>query len=142
MIIMNPKTGDILAMAEFPNYNLNTPFEPNTEELKAVWNTLSDKDKNTALQQMWRNKAVSDTYEPGSTFKLVTTSIALEEGLETPDREGAYVCTGHIEIAGVRINCWRSYNPHGSQSLKEALSNSCNPVFIGLRTKNWSSKIL
>ena len=135
VIIMNPKTGDILAMAGYPNYNLNTPYEPNTEELKNAWNTMEQKDKNTALQQMWRNKAVSDTYEPGSTFKLVTASAALEEGITTPDKEGEFTCTGSIEIAGVRMKCWRYYNPHGSESLRQALKNSCNPVFIGLGQK-------
>lgn len=135
VIIMDPKTGDVLALAGYPNYNLNTPYEPNTEELKNVWDTMEQKDKNTALQQMWRNKAVSDTYEPGSTFKLVTASAALEEGITTPDKEGEFTCTGSIEIAGVRMKCWRYYNPHGKESLRQALMNSCNPIFIGLGQK-------
>jgi len=137
MILMNPQNGDILAMVTYPNYNLNEPFEPNTEELKAMWGEMSAKDKNNSLQQMWRNKAITDTYETGSTFKIVTTSIALEENLVTTDKEGEFYCSGSIEVAGARIRCWRSYNPHGSQSLREALSNSCNPVFIGLRSKSW-----
>ena len=140
IIIMNPQTGDILAMAGYPNYNLNQPYEPNTEELKFSWSTLSQGDKTKALQQMWRNKAVSDTYEPGSTFKLITTSAALEEGLASVDKEGEFCCTGGIEIAGVRIKCWRYYRPHGSESLRQALMNSCNPVFIGLGQKIGVSK--
>ena len=140
IIIMNPQTGDILAMAGYPNYNLNQPYEPNTEELKSSWSTLSQGDKTKALQQMWRNKAVSDTYEPGSTFKLITTSAALEEGLASVDKEGEFCCTGGIEIAGVRIKCWRYYRPHGSESLRQALMNSCNPVFIGLGQKIGVSK--
>lgn len=142
IIVMNPKTGDIIAMATYPDYNLNEPYEPNTEELKQVWDTLSSSEKNKSLQQMWRNRAVADSYEPGSTFKLLTASAALEEGITTTDKEGEFCCTGGIEIAGVRIRCWRYYRPHGAQSLRKALMNSCNPVFIGLRTKNRCGKIL
>lgn len=135
VIIMNPKNGDVLAMATYPNYNLNTPFEPNADELKDVWGSLEQKEKTENLQKMWRNKAISDAYEPGSTFKLITTSIALEEKIATPDKAGEFNCGGGITIAGVRIKCWRSYRPHGAQSLREALGNSCNPVFIGLGQK-------
>ena len=84
---------------------------------------------------MWRNKAISDTYEPGSTFKLLTASAALEEGITDTDRSGEFCCSGSINIAGTKIRCWRYYRPHGSQSLREALMNSCNPVFIGLGQK-------
>ena len=135
IIIMDPKTGDILAMAGYPNYNLNEPYKPSTNEMKEVWDSLSDSDKTKQMQAMWRNKAVTDTYEPGSTFKLYTASAALEEGIAKPDEKGAFNCTGSIEVAGVRIKCWRHYRPHGSQSLREALMNSCNPVFIGLGEK-------
>lgn len=135
IIIMNPKTGDVLAMAGYPNYNLNEPFEPSTNELKESWNTMSQTDKNNAMMALWRNKAVSDTYEPGSVFKLITASASLQEGITTPDKEGEFCCTGGIEIAGVRIKCWRYYRPHGSESLRQALMNSCNPVFIGLGQK-------
>ena len=135
IIIMDPKTGDILAMAGYPNYNLNEPYKPSTDEMKEVWDRLSDSDKTKQMQAMWRNKAVTDTYEPGSTFKLYTASAALEEGIAKPDEKGAFNCTGSIEVAGVRIKCWRHYRPHGSQSLREALMNSCNPVFIGLGEK-------
>ena len=107
-----------------------------------VWETMSSKDKNNALQKMWRNKAISDSYEPGSTFKLVTCSAALEEGITDTDNSGEFNCGGSITIAGVRIKCWRYYRPHGAQSLRQALMNSCNPVFIGLRTKNRCGKIL
>lgn len=142
VIVMNPKNGDILAMATYPSYNLNSPFEINTEELKNTWEELSSEDKNNALQAMWRNKAIADTYEPGSTFKLVTASASLEEGITQIDKEGEFCCTGGIEVAGVRIKCWRYYRPHGPESLRTALMNSCNPVFIGLRSKTWSINIL
>jgi stage V sporulation protein D (sporulation-specific penicillin-binding protein) len=135
IIIMNPKNGDILAMAGYPNYNLNDPYTPNTEELKSTWETLSQSDKTKNLQAMWRNKAISDTYEPGSTFKLVTASASLEEKIAEVDKEGEFCCTGGIEVAGVYMKCWRYYRPHGSESLRKALMNSCNPVFIGLGQK-------
>ena len=135
IIVMNPKTGDVLAMATYPNYNLNSPYEPNTEELKNIWDSLTKDEKNNSLQKMWRNKAIADSYEPGSTFKLITASAALEEGITTTDKEGEFNCTGSIEVGGVRIKCWRYYRPHGAQSLREGLMNSCNPVFIGLGQK-------
>ena len=136
IIIMNPKTGDILAMANYPDYDLNEPYVINDDELLSIWDTLDTEDKSTYLQAMWRNKAISDTYEPGSCFKLVTTSVAIEEGIVTNiDEEGQFSCTGSIEISGTKIKCWRYYRPHGSQSLRQALMNSCNPVFIGLGQK-------
>ena len=135
IIVMNPQNGDILAMANYPNYNLNEPYEPYTEELKATWDSLEQAEKTTYLQAVWRNKAIADTYEPGSVFKLITASAALEEGITDTDNEGEFSCTGGIEVAGVRIKCWRYYRPHGSESLRQALMNSCNPVFIGLGQK-------
>lgn len=136
VIIMQPDTGDILAMVTYPEYDLNSPFTINSEQIASSWDALSQTDKNIYLQQMWRNKGVTDTYEPGSTFKLITTSIALEEKIVTDiDKPGQFACTGSIEIAGVRIKCWRYYRPHGSESLRQGLMNSCNPVFIGLGQK-------
>lgn len=135
VVAMNPKTGDILAMVTYPNYNLNSPYEITNEEIKNTWETLTATERNTNLQAMWRNKAIADTYEPGSTFKTITSSAALQEGITTTDKEGEFCCTGGIEIAGVRIKCWRYYRPHGSESLRQALMNSCNPVFIGLGQK-------
>lgn len=132
VIIISPKTGDILAMATYPNYDLNSPYEINNNDLKAVWDSFESSEKSNNLLQMWRNKAISDTYEPGSTFKLVTASAALEEGIADTDTAGRFNCSGSITIAGVRIKCWRYYRPHGSQNLRQALMNSCNPVFIGL----------
>ena len=135
IIVMNPQNGEILAMANYPSYNLNEPYEPYTEELKATWNSLEQAEKTTYLQAVWRNKAIADTYEPGSVFKLITASAALEEGITDTDNEGEFSCTGGIEVAGVRIKCWRYYRPHGSESLRQGLMNSCNPVFIGLGQK-------
>ena len=136
IIAMDPRNGDVLAMATYPSYDLNSPYEPHTEQQKAEWATLDSTDRTTAMQQMWRNKAISDTYEPGSVFKTVTASAALQEGIVTDiDQEGQFTCTGSIEVAGVRIKCWRYYRPHGAESLRQALMNSCNPVFIGLGQK-------
>jgi len=136
IVIMNPQNGDILAMATYPNYNLNEPYEAYTDELKSAWDTMSQEDKTKSLQAVWRNRAITDTYEPGSTFKTITSSAAIEEGLVTDiDKSGQFACTGGIEVAGVRIKCWRYYRPHGAESLRQALMNSCNPVFIGLGQK-------
>ena len=135
IIVINPKNGDVLGLASYPNYNLNSPYEINNEELKAIWDSMESSKRTESLQQMWRNKAVSDTYEPGSTFKLMTSSAALQEGITDTDRAGEFNCSGSINIAGTRIRCWRYYRPHGSQSLRNALMNSCNPVFISIGQK-------
>ena len=135
-IVMNPQNGEILAMATYPSYNLNEPYEAYTDELKGIWDTQDKTEKAKSLQAVWRNRAIADTYEPGSTFKTITASAALEEGLVTDiDKQGEFNCTGGIEVAGVRIKCWRYYRPHGPESLRLALMNSCNPVFIGLGQK-------
>ena len=135
IVAMNPKTGDILAMATYPSYNLNEPYTINNEELKQNWENIEQKEKTKALQGMWRNKAISDTYEPGSVFKLITASASLEEGITDTDNNGEFCCTGGITVGGARIKCWRYYRPHGSESLSQGLMNSCNPVFIGLGQK-------
>ena len=135
IVIMNPKNGDILAMATYPSYNLNEPYTINNEEMKNNWESIEQKEKTKALQAMWRNKAISDTYEPGSVFKLITASASLEERITDTDKPGEFCCTGSITVAGARIKCWRYYRPHGSESLREGLMNSCNPVFIGLGQK-------
>ena len=136
ILLMNPKTGDILAIASYPDYNLNDPYTINDDEQKANWQTMTETQRSNALQGMWRNKAISDTYEPGSTFKLVTASTALQEGIVTEtDKSGEFCCNGYIDVAGVKMKCWRYYRPHGAESLRQALMNSCNPVFIGLGEK-------
>ncbi len=136
ILLMNPKNGDVLAIASYPDFNLNDPYTINNDEQKSNWSSMSATERSNALQGMWRNKAISDTYEPGSTFKLVTASTALEEGIvESTDKEGEFCCTGYIDVAGVKMKCWRYYRPHGSESLRQALMNSCNPVFIGLGGK-------
>ena len=136
IVIMNPQNGDILAMATYPSYDLNQPYEAYTDELRETWDQMEQAEKTKSLQAVWRNKAIADTYEQGSVFKVITASAAIEEGLVTDiDQEGQFSCTGAIEVAGVRIKCWRHYRPHGAESLRLGLMNSCNPVFIGLGQK-------
>lgn len=135
IVIMDPNNGDILAMAGYPTYNLNDPYIPMDSEVSANWDNLSKEEKTAEQQKMWRNKVISDAYEPGSTFKLITSSASLEEKITDTDNGGEFCCTGSITISGVTIKCWRYYRPHGSESLRQALMNSCNPVFIGLGQK-------
>lgn len=135
IVIMDPNNGDILAMAGYPTYNLNDPYVPMDSEVSANWDNLSKEEKTAEQQKMWRNKAISDAYEPGSTFKLITSSASLEEKITDTDNGGEFCCTGSITISSVTIKCWRYYRPHGSESLRQALMNSCNPVFIGLGQK-------
>ena len=135
IVAMNPRTGDILAMATYPSYNLNEPYTINNVELKNNWDNIEQAEKTRNLQAMWRNKAISDTYEPGSVFKLITASASIEEKITDTDNEGEFCCTGGITVGGARIKCWRYYRPHGSESLRQGLMNSCNPVFIGLGQK-------
>lgn len=131
VIVMKPTTGDLLAIASYPTYNLNTPYEPNTPELQAAWDSMSEQDKNQALFQMWRNKPIANGYEPGSTFKIITSAIALEENLVETDTPGDFTCNKVHYVNGIPINCWAK-NAHGSLSLRGALENSCNPAFIQL----------
>lgn len=131
-IIMEPSTGNILAMASYPNYNLNTPFEPNTEEAKNKWDTMASKEKTDFLNKMWRNKNVADLYEPGSTFKTLISAIALEENITEPNIKNDFYCKGYEEFSdGKKIRCW-STKAHGYETLTEALANSCNPAFMQL----------
>ncbi|MBQ9280152.1 MAG: PASTA domain-containing protein [Clostridia bacterium] len=133
--IMEPKTGDVLAMAVAPTFDPNDPFSPSLDSVKAKWDTLSSTEKTTALQNQWRNRIITDTFEPGSVFKTVTAAIALEEGIVKDVDTVNFNCSGYLKIEGWDMKCWRYYNPHGRQSLRQGLMNSCNPVFmsIGLR---------
>ena len=130
MTIMDPSTGDILAMATYPDYNLNTPFEPN-ETLQKNWDSLSSEEKTNSLYKMYRNKVVSETYEPGSVFKTVMASVGLEEDVVETDTAGDFYCGGSQMVSGIKINCANT-SGHGSESLRNALENSCNPALIQL----------
>ena len=131
-IIMDVKTGEILAMATKPDFNLNEPFKIySTETENAIKSAKDNKEKNeirsTYLNQLWRNKAVVDSYEPGSTFKIITSAMALEEGVVTVNDH--FNCIGYHTVADRRIHCWKTAG-HGSQTFVEALMNSCNPAFM------------
>lgn len=130
-ILSDPNTGEILAMESLPTFNSNSPRSMDGEIDKLFLNALDNEDHSSYMQSRWQNLNVSSVYEPGSTFKAITTAIALDENHEIEHNE--YNCTGYIEISpGVTIKCWRAHNPHGVQSLKEAFSNSCNPAFVGI----------
>lgn len=137
VIIMNPQTGDILAMATNPDYNLNDPSNYiNAGFTEEEWKLLEPVARTEALLNLWKNKAVSGTYEPGSTFKLVTAAVGLEEGIVQPDTENDFLCERSYKVAedhgeDVFINCWRT-TAHGYLSLRGALCNSCNPAFMQL----------
>lgn len=130
MILMDPDTGNILAMATYPDYNLNTPFEPN-ESLSSTWDSLSSEEKSNSLYKMYRNKVVSDTYEPGSVFKIITASTGLEENVVETDTAGDFYCGGYQDVHGTKIHCTKTEG-HGSETLRNALENSCNPALIQL----------
>lgn len=137
VIIMNPQTGDILAMASNPYYNLNEPSSYiNLGYTEEEWNAIEKTERSNILQDVWKNRAVSGTYEPGSTFKLLIASIGLEEGIVQTDTENDFMCTGPYLVAEENgepqyISCWRKV-PHGPNSLRGALEGSCNPAFMQL----------
>ena len=131
MIIMNPQNGEIYAMVDVPEYDLNQPFQLNTD--LAGYESMTDGEKMDALNNMWRNFTVSDTYEPGSTFKIVTATAALEAG--TVSLSDTFYCPGYKIVEDRRIRCHKTTG-HGSEDFRHALMNSCNPAFmtIGERT--------
>ena len=128
IILMNPQNGAIYAMANKPDFDLNEPFTINDQEALSSWDLYSEKEKNEMLNQMWRNFSINDTYEPGSTFKIFTSAMGIEEGVV--QEESTFVCTGSRVVAGRSIKCWRSPRSHGVQTFVEGVQNSCNPVFM------------
>ena len=134
-VAMDPSTGKILAMADFPNYDCNNPYTPNDQLLK-TWENLSTEDKSTSIYKMWRPKAVTDTYEPGSVFKIITSALAIEENIIEPNIANSFNCSGSITVPGEKkpISCHKTAG-HGKQTLINALENSCNPAFVELGIK-------
>ncbi|HCC03273.1 MAG TPA: hypothetical protein DEP51_00185 [Clostridiales bacterium] len=134
-IVMNPQTGEILAMASYPTYDLNSPRTP-TSFYADNWDSLSSKEQYDRIFQMWKVRSVSETYEPGSVFKLITAAVALEENKATTDKPGDFRCDGAETIYDATIRCWYNQAPyfssHGYESLREALMDSCNPSFMQL----------
>lgn len=134
-IAMDPSTGKILAMADYPSYDCNDQNTPNSHLLKN-WDSLSSEDKSKSLYRMWTPKAVTDTYEPGSVFKIVTSAIALEENVVDTDTVN-FNCNGAYYVQGESrpIKCHKYPSSHGAESLRLALENSCNPAFVELGLK-------
>nr|WP_238524998.1 stage V sporulation protein D [Caldicellulosiruptor owensensis] len=128
IIVEKVKTGEILAMTSKPDFDPNKPFELIYKDRFTDFDKLSQAEKNKIVQSMWRNRALTDTYEPGSTFKIVTAAAGLEEGIV--NEKSQFYCRGYVKVANAVIKCWRYYNPHGSENFVEGVQNSCNPVFI------------
>ena len=130
-VVMNVKTGAVLAMAVKGDFNPNDPFVLSAADQQRVDETEGDEEKsklkNELLNRQWRNKAVSDTYEPGSVFKVITAAAALEENLI--NNNNTFFCNGSANVAGQHYDC-HERTGHGSQNLAQAVSNSCNPAFI------------
>ena len=131
VILMNPQNGDILAMANYPDYDLNDPQNPVYTGLADQWDDLTDKEKSDAKYKLWANKNVSYLYEPGSTFKTIVSSIGLEEGVVETDTPGEFHCGKFYHVLDRDIYCWSPVD-HGYLSLREALEKSCNPSFMQL----------
>ena len=128
ILVMNPNNGEIYACVNWPEFDLNNPYE-----LTDIWNSsLSGGNTQDNLNKMWRNGCINDTYEPGSTFKIITAAAGLEEGVVTP--QDSFSCPGFIMVEDRRIRCHKTVG-HGAESFVQGTQNSCNPVFItvGLR---------
>lgn len=128
ILVMNPSNGELMAMVNVPEFNLNDPFTLNYEPGQEV----SEEEKQNLLNNMWRNQCINDTYEPGSTFKIITTTAALEENVVS--LSDSFFCPGYITVEDRRIHCHKRTG-HGSEDFVHGIMNSCNPVFIdvGLR---------
>lgn len=127
VIVMNPQNGEIMAMVNYPEFNLNEPFTL-IEEMGADGTESADK-KQELLNRMWRNPCISDTYEPGSTFKIITAAAALEEGVVSLTDQ--FYCPGYKMVEDRRIRCAKT-SGHGAETFETGIMNSCNPVFIEL----------
>ena len=129
ILLMNPQNGEIYAMVNVPEFNLNEPYELNTGVDGSV---LTDEELQDALNQMWRNRCINDTYEPGSVFKIITSSACLEEGVVSLD--DTFFCPGYRIVEDRKIRCHK-VGGHGQETFVQGIQNSCNPVFmdIGLR---------
>jgi len=131
IIVMDPHTGDILALANKPDYNPNTPRESLDPETNNLWSQLTQEERQNRWFEMWRNYAINDIYEPGSTFKIITAAATLEEA--TSNLNSTYYCDGYIrDIKGVVLRCASWYDPHEHQDFSEAFANSCNVAFVNM----------
>jgi stage V sporulation protein D (sporulation-specific penicillin-binding protein) len=126
-IVMDPRNGDILALVSKPDFDPNSPFGAPPDVDENQWKSMSSDEKKKVFSLIWRDKAVVDTYEPGSTFKAITSAAGLEEGLVTPETPANDF---PVIVQGWAIKCWRFYRPHGQETFAEGVYNSCNPVFV------------
>lgn len=142
-IIMEVETGEILAMTTKPDYDLNSPMTISNQAQKDEINALTGEERTAKISEIlakvWRNKAVSDTYEPGSTFKIFTSAMALDENVVTLDT--MFSCSGSKNVAGTNIRCWK-HGGHGSQTFVEGMKNSCNPVFMEVGARIGAQKFI
>lgn len=138
IIMMNPQNGEIYALATKPDFDLNAPFTINDETIANNWNLYSSGEKQSFLNQMWRNFTINDTYEPGSTFKIFTSAMGLEE--DVVNENSQFNCTGSKVVAGRTIKCWRSPRSHGAENFVQGVQNSCNPVFMEVAERVGASK--
>lgn len=129
VVLMDPNTGGIIAMASNEGYDLNNPYDLSKYYTDAELKAMTEEEKTNALYRMWRNFTVSDSYEPGSTFKPITIAAALEEDLVTP--ESTFLCTGHVQVGGFTIYC-NNKSGHGYVTLAQALMKSCNPALMAI----------
>lgn len=127
VLIMNPQNGEIMAMVNVPEFNLNDPFTLKNVEMDSL--ELSEEEKQNFLNQMWRNACINDTYEPGSIFKIFTSTACLEEGIVSPSN--SFYCPGYRIVEDRRIRCHK-VGGHGSETFVEGVQNSCNPVFMDI----------
>jgi len=131
-LVMDPNTGEILANAISPGFDPNNATEPDDEEELEKFRKMTAEEQNQYLFKLWRNPIVSDTYEPGSTFKLITTSSALEE--KAISLNDTFTCNTYVNVAGINLHCW-SARDHGNQTVKQAVGNSCNPAHAKIAAK-------
>ena len=134
IILLNPQNGEIYACVNVPEFDLNSPY---TLPADVDASYLTSEEKVDLLNQMWRNRSINDTYEPGSTFKIITAAAALEEGVVT--LEEGFSCAGHLVVENWRIHCARRTG-HGSQTFLQGIENSCNPVFMNVALRLGSEK--
>ena len=150
ILMMNPQDGSILAMVNYPEFNLNEPFElwdrgtvplsqneGDTGTVPLFQSDMSDEEKQDALNRMWRNGCINDTYEPGSTFKIITTAACLEEGVVKLD--DTFSCPGYAVVEDRKIRCHK-VGGHGSETFVQGIQNSCNPVFINIGLRLGANK--
>lgn len=133
VLMMDVNNGEVLAMVNKPDFDPNNPREPMDEKQGSQWSKLSYDEQEKKWYELWRNPIITDIYEPGSTFKVITAAAALEEA--TAGLNSHYHCKGTIDVRGTILKCARWYEPHGDQTLKDAMNNSCNVAFVKMSSQ-------